>query len=94
MFFKKKDGHAERWKLIDFDSACIVDKDIVKIVTNYSAPEIIRAHENKTEIKANFAMDMFSFGLVLYFLETGTLFNGAVNSKQRYIIYELPNNYN
>ncbi|CAB4383218.1 unnamed protein product [Rhizophagus irregularis] len=60
-----------RWKLIDFDSACIVDKDDVKIVTNYSAPEIIRSHENKTEIKANFAMDMFSFGLVLYFLETG-----------------------
>ncbi|CAG8454737.1 19577_t:CDS:10 [Rhizophagus irregularis] len=71
MYFKNKDDCDERWKLIDFDSACIVDKDDVKIITNYSAPEIIRSHENKTEIKANFAMDMFSFGLVLYFLETG-----------------------
>ncbi|GBC50222.2 uncharacterized protein OCT59_017269 [Rhizophagus irregularis] len=71
MYFKNKDDYDERWKLIDFDSACIVDKDDVKIITNYSAPEIIRSHENKTEIKANFAMDMFSFGLVLYFLETG-----------------------
>jgi hypothetical protein len=74
MYFKNKDDYDERWKLIDFDSACIVDKDDVKIITNYSAPEIIRSHENKTEIKANFAMDMFSFGLVLYFLETGTFY--------------------
>ncbi|PKB97781.1 kinase-like protein [Rhizophagus irregularis] len=71
MYFQEKDGYTERWKLIDFDSACISDKDDVKIVTNYSAPEVIRARENGTEIKANFAMDMFSFGLVLYFLETG-----------------------
>jgi serine/threonine protein kinase len=74
MYFQEKVGYAERWKLIDFDSACIADQDVVKIVTNYSAPEIIRAHENGTKIKANFAMDMFSFGLILYFLETGTLF--------------------
>ncbi|GES76937.1 kinase-like domain-containing protein [Rhizophagus clarus] len=71
MYFQEKDGYTERWKLIDFDSACIADKDDVKIVTNYSAPEIIRAQDSKIEIKANFAMDMFSFGLVLYFLETG-----------------------
>ncbi|CAG8634357.1 3862_t:CDS:1, partial [Rhizophagus irregularis] len=31
-----------------------------------SAPEITRACENETEIKADFATDMFSFGLVLY----------------------------
>ncbi|GES76941.1 kinase-like domain-containing protein [Rhizophagus clarus] len=71
MYFQEKDGYTERWKLIDFDSACIADRDCVKIVTNYSAPEIIRAYKNGTEIKANFAMDMFSFGLVLYFLEKG-----------------------
>ncbi|PKC55367.1 kinase-like protein [Rhizophagus irregularis] len=50
-------------------------KDIVSGLSELQkhniAPEIIRSHENKTEIKANFAMDMFSFGLVLYFLETG-----------------------
>jgi hypothetical protein len=79
MYFQEKDGYTERWKLIDFDSACIADKDVVKIVTNYSAPEIIRAHKNGTEIKANFAMDMFSFGLILYFLEKGTFFDDAIN---------------
>ena len=71
MFFQEKDGYTESWKLIDFDAACLVDEDYVNIVTNYSAPEVMRADEQKTKITANFAMDMFSFGLVLYFLETG-----------------------
>ena len=74
MYFQEKDGYTERWKLIDFDSACFADSlNYVKVITNYSAPEIIRAHDKGIEIRANFAMDMFSFGLILYFLETGNL---------------------
>ncbi|RIA81455.1 kinase-like domain-containing protein [Glomus cerebriforme] len=71
MYFQEKNGYTESWKLIDFDAAGFVDRDDVKIVTNYSAPEVLRAHQKGTNIKANFAMDMFSFGLVLYFFETG-----------------------
>lgn len=44
-FQKEKDGCTENWKLIDFDSACIVDRDNVKI-NELSAPEITRAREN------------------------------------------------
>ena len=72
MYFKEKD-HTENWKLIDFDTACFAGSDNVKITSNYSAPEVIRAREKGTEIIANFEMDMFSFGLTLYFLETGTI---------------------
>ena len=72
MYFQERDGYAESWKLIDFDAACFAGSDDVKITMNYSAPEVIRAREKNEEIKAEFAMDMFSFGLVLYFLETGT----------------------
>jgi serine/threonine protein kinase len=75
MYFQEKDGYTENWKLIDFDTACFVNTDNVKIKTNYSAPEVLRAYEEGAEIKANFAMDMFSFGLILYFLETGILFS-------------------
>ena len=73
MYFKEKD-HTENWKLIDFDTACFAGSDNVKITANYSAPEVIKAHENGEEIKAEFSMDMFSFGLILYFLETGIFF--------------------
>ncbi|CAB5187533.1 unnamed protein product [Rhizophagus irregularis] len=44
-FQKEKDGCTENWKLIDFDSACIVDRDNVKI-NELSAPEITRARDN------------------------------------------------
>ena len=71
MFFKETDG-AECWKLIDFDAACSANSsDYVKIKMDYSAPEVIRAHNNGENIKASFEMDIFSFGLILYFLETG-----------------------
>ncbi|CAG8568541.1 13370_t:CDS:10 [Funneliformis mosseae] len=70
MYFQEKDG--ERWKLIDFDDACFVgSSNYVTFITNYSAPEVIKAYDKGIEIEANFAMDMFSFGLVLYYLETG-----------------------
>ena len=72
MYFQEKDGCTERWKLIDFDAACLAGRsNHIKTITNYSAPEVIRAFDEGIEIKANFAMDMFSFGLILYFLETG-----------------------
>ena len=74
MYFQEKDGYTESWKLIDFDAACFAGSDNVKIITNYSAPEVKRARENGKEIVAEFALDMFSFGLVLYFLETGNSF--------------------
>ncbi len=72
MYFQEKDGCTERWKLIDFDAACFADSsNDIKIITNYSAPEVIRAYDEGIKIRVNFAMDMFSFGLILYFLETG-----------------------
>ncbi|PKK71424.1 kinase-like protein [Rhizophagus irregularis] len=74
MYFQEKDGYTESWKLIDFDTACVVGSYYsyyTKIQMNYSAPEVIKAYEKKIKIKADFAMDMFSFGLILYLLETG-----------------------
>ncbi len=72
MYFQEKDGYTERWKFIDFDTACFAgSSDYVKIITNYSAPEVIKAYDEGIKIRADFAMDIFSFGLILYFLETG-----------------------
>jgi serine/threonine protein kinase len=74
MFFQNDDG-TERWKLIDFDSASHVNGyDYVKFITNYSAPEVARAYRDKYKIRANFATDIFSFGLILYYIETGIFF--------------------
>ncbi|RIA81591.1 kinase-like domain-containing protein [Glomus cerebriforme] len=74
MYFQEKDGYTENWKLIDFDTACFAGSYYAKIKMNYSAPEVIRAHEEGIKIKADFTMDMFTFGLVLYFLEKGIFF--------------------
>jgi serine/threonine protein kinase len=74
MYFQEKDGYTESWKLIDFSAARFVGSNYsynAKIIMNYSAPEIIMAYEREIRVKADFAMDMFSFGLILYFLETG-----------------------
>jgi serine/threonine protein kinase len=75
MYFQENDGYTESWKLIDFDTACFVGSCYAKFKMNYSAPEVIRAKEEGTKIKADFSMDMFSFGLVLYFIETGIYFS-------------------
>ncbi|CAH1764927.1 13089_t:CDS:10 [Entrophospora sp. SA101] len=63
----------ENWKLIDFDSACIADKTYVSKTTTikYCSPELIQAEGDGREIKAQFSMDMFSFGLILYYIENG-----------------------
>lgn len=94
MYFQEKDGYTESWKLIDFSAACFVGSYYsynAKIKLNYSAPEVIIANEKKIKIKVDFTMDMFSFGLILYFLETGnfskeiffffvkSLLNGVMN---------------
>ena len=74
MYFQEKDGYTESWKLIDFSAACFVGSYFLhhaKIKMNYSAPEVIEAYDKEIEIKADFAMDMFSFGLILYYLEIG-----------------------
>lgn len=74
MYFQGKDGYTKGWKLIDFGSACFVDSYdsyCRKFKINYSAPEVIKADEKNIRIKVDFTMDMFSFGLILYFLETG-----------------------
>ncbi|GES87218.1 kinase-like domain-containing protein [Rhizophagus clarus] len=89
MYFQEKDGNTENWKLIDFDRACFVSTDNVKIKTNYSAPEVLRAYKEGTYIKASFEMDMFSFGLILYFLETGHHYwDGNNEEKEREIVSE------
>ncbi|CAI2162134.1 5760_t:CDS:10 [Funneliformis geosporum] len=82
MYFQEKDG--ERWKLIDFDEACFVgSSNYVNLITNYSAPEVIKAYDKKIEIIANFAIDMFSFGLVLYYLETGQHYWNRENDDEK-----------
>ncbi|PKY12319.1 kinase-like protein [Rhizophagus irregularis] len=86
MYFQEKDGHTESWKLIYFDTACFVDSYYsynAKIKLNYSAPEVVIANEKKIKIKADFAMDMFSFGLILYFLETGYHYWDGENEEKK-----------
>ncbi|PKY49984.1 kinase-like protein [Rhizophagus irregularis] len=86
MYFQEKDGYTESWKLIDFDTACFVGSYFLhyaKIKMNYSAPEVIRAYEKGIKIKADFAMDMFSFGLILYFLEIGHHYWDGENEEKK-----------
>ncbi|CAB5186400.1 kinase-like protein [Rhizophagus irregularis] len=86
MYFQEKDGHTESWKLIYFDTACFVGSYYsynAKIKLNYSAPEVVIANEKKIKIKADFAMDMFSFGLILYFLETGYHYWDGENEEKK-----------
>ncbi|CAI2162136.1 5761_t:CDS:10 [Funneliformis geosporum] len=85
MYFQEKDG--ERWKLIDFDAACFVgSSNHVNLITNYSAPEVIKAYDEKIEIIANFAMDMFSFGLILYLFETGHHYWDGKEDKEEFTL--------
>uniref|UniRef100_U9UD93 Protein kinase domain-containing protein n=1 Tax=Rhizophagus irregularis (strain DAOM 181602 / DAOM 197198 / MUCL 43194) TaxID=747089 RepID=U9UD93_RHIID len=86
MYFQEKDGHTESWKLIYFDTACFVGSYYsynAKIKLNYSAPEVVIANEKKIKIKVDFAMDMFSFGLILYFLETGYHYWDGENEEKK-----------
>ncbi|CAG8504900.1 20843_t:CDS:10 [Rhizophagus irregularis] len=86
MYFQEKDGYTESWKLIDFSAACFVGSYYsynAKIKLNYSAPEVIIANEKKIKIKVDFTMDMFSFGLILYFLETGHHYWDGVSEEKK-----------
>ncbi|KAG9297075.1 hypothetical protein G9A89_004941 [Geosiphon pyriformis] len=80
-----KNGNRKIWKLIDFDSACQVD-DVVQIGSrsiHYCCPELIRAEysRNGKPLKAHQSMDMFSFGLLLFFLETGCHYFSGVTEE-------------
>ncbi|CAI2181887.1 15034_t:CDS:10, partial [Funneliformis geosporum] len=84
MHFQEKNGYNDRWKLANFDAACFDDSsEYINIIKNYSAPEIIRAYDKGIKIRANFAMDMFSFGLILYFLETGNHYWDGKNDEEK-----------
>ncbi|RGB28186.1 kinase-like domain-containing protein [Rhizophagus diaphanus] len=86
MYFQEKDGYTESWKLIDFDTACFIGSYFLhhaKIKMNYSAPEVIEAYDKEIEIKVDFAMDMFSFGLILYFLEIGHHYWDGENEEKK-----------
>ncbi|CAG8476122.1 17633_t:CDS:10 [Funneliformis caledonium] len=90
MYFQEKEIGS--WKLTDFDTACFTDSLYdVQFTTNYSAPEVMRAYEKEIKIKANFSMDMFSLGLILYFIETGHHYwDGDNEEKKEEIISEKP----
>ena len=60
------------WKLINFDSACIAGETVSVsqfVIGKYTSPELIRARVDGTPIKAQFSMDIFSFGLILFYIE-------------------------
>ncbi|CAJ0859051.1 12843_t:CDS:10 [Entrophospora sp. SA101] len=63
----------ENWKLVGFDSVCTADKTCVSKTTTikYCSPELIQAEKDGGHTKAQFSMDMFSFGLILYYIENG-----------------------
>ncbi|KAG9285226.1 hypothetical protein G9A89_002122 [Geosiphon pyriformis] len=83
MLFKKK--NRKIWRLIDFDSACHVDDDVEigARSIHYCCPELIRAEydQNGKPLKAHQAMDMFSFGLLLFFLEAGCHYFNCVTDE-------------
>ena len=58
------------WKLINFDSACIAGDTVSQfVIGKYTSPELIRARVDGTPIKAQFSMDIFSFGSILFYIE-------------------------
>ena len=64
------------WKLMNFDSACIAGEMVLvsQFVTGkYTSPELIRARVDRKPIKAQFSMDIFSFGLILFYIENGSI---------------------
>ncbi|CAG8479040.1 9882_t:CDS:10 [Paraglomus occultum] len=72
MLFKK--GEQKIWKLVDFDSACTTFENVEVSFKKlgYCSPELITAKSNKQPLFATPSLDMFSFGLIIYFIETGS----------------------
>jgi len=70
-FYDPKVGF-DRWKLIDFDSACELGTPVTRGTLDFCAPESLQ------NAPATFAMDMFSLGRVLHFLisMSGDVWNG------------------
>ncbi|CAG8526513.1 5907_t:CDS:10 [Dentiscutata erythropus] len=59
------------WKLIDFDTSRKISAPTTLNTVNYCSPEVAKADFIGKTTKAHPSMDMFSFGLVLFFMETG-----------------------
>ncbi|CAG8497512.1 14888_t:CDS:2 [Racocetra persica] len=59
------------WKLIDFDTSRKISAPTTINTVNYCSPEVAKADFVGKTKKAHPSMDMFSFGLVLFFMETG-----------------------
>ncbi|CAG8556433.1 4249_t:CDS:10, partial [Racocetra fulgida] len=59
------------WKLIDFDTSRKISAPTTINTVNYCCPEVAKADFVGKTKKAHPSMDMFSFGLVLFFIETG-----------------------
>ncbi|CAG8708859.1 24350_t:CDS:10 [Gigaspora margarita] len=59
------------WKLIDFDTSHRISTPTTLNAVNYCSPEVAKADFVGKTKKAHPSMDMFSFGLVLFFMETG-----------------------
>jgi len=70
---------AHAWKLLDFDTAALVDD--LKPVTYtliYAAPEIIQAERRgRTRIEVSSSADMWAFGIIAFEVLTGRRFYGC-----------------
>ncbi|KAG0206238.1 hypothetical protein BGX28_002281 [Mortierella sp. GBA30] len=59
------------WKLVDFESARVMDEEIVGRCTfSYAAPEILMGNAKSTGVIAKASLDIWSLGLVIYELLT------------------------
>lgn len=67
--------HGKPWKLIDFEGSRTIDEECVGVITpRYCPPEVARATtyglEGANGVVATASVDLWSFGCVLYELET------------------------
>ncbi|CAG8550332.1 11164_t:CDS:2, partial [Paraglomus occultum] len=70
--FVREDGIENKWRLIDFESAKVDREENVSSSTlRYAPPELIKASKQRTNIKADTSMDMWSFGCTIYELFAG-----------------------
>ncbi|RKP14153.1 hypothetical protein BJ684DRAFT_15506 [Piptocephalis cylindrospora] len=70
MRFKANGEERGIWKLIDFDSSCAVGEKVERGTVDFCAPEVIRASGSGKHARATLAMDIFSFGQIIYWMAT------------------------